>query len=108
MSKILDASCQAGIVTIAGTPIPGAVILSEGIGPSTGFAVIDADKVYYIAKTSPDLKTAMTNLNTILTQILAILTTLDGVTVSPGTAAPAIVATTLLNTQFGLTKELLK
>lgn len=47
--------------------MPQTTILSEGVGASSGVLVIDEDRKYYHAKTSPDLKAT-------LEQIIAALT----------------------------------
>lgn len=59
MSKILSATCQAGIVTADGVPVPGAVILGEGVGASSGALILDEARKVYVPKTSPDLKTTL-------------------------------------------------
>jgi hypothetical protein len=75
--KTLDATCQAGVVTSSGVPVAGAQILSEGVGPSTGILLLDEDKFYYIPKTSPDLKTTIEKLISILTELTTSLTLID-------------------------------
>ncbi len=55
MSKILEATCLAGVVTAKGVVIPGVEILSDGIGASSGILLIDEDKAYYIPESTPDL-----------------------------------------------------
>ena len=107
MPRAIAASCQASIVTVEGVPVPGAVILSEGISASSGFAIFDEDKVYYVAKTSPDLKAAMTALNSMIQNILTVLSSVDSSATS-GSNAAAIASIVVANTQFGLTKDLLK
>jgi hypothetical protein len=107
VSKVLEASCQAGVVTIEGQAVP-CEILSEGVGSSTGTAIIDEDKAYYIAKNSGDIKKAIEDLSSIIQQIEVILTALDAVTVSPGASAAAIAALTALRTTFSLTKDTLR
>ncbi len=73
MSKMLPASCVAGVVTVDGLPIPGAVILSQGVGPSTGVVVIDESTVTYVAMSSPDLKTALEKVITALEKTVTAL-----------------------------------
>lgn len=106
MPRAIAASCTAGVVTVDGFPVPGAVILSEGVSASTGYAIFDEDKIYYVAKTSPDLKSAITTLNSMVQKIATILSSLDGAL--SGSNAAAITALNVQNTQFGLTKDALK
>lgn len=63
MSKVLNASCKEGILTVDGVPVQGAIILSEGVGESEGIACIDERKIFYIAKTTPDLARTLDNLS---------------------------------------------
>lgn len=71
MSKCLAASCTSGIVTVAGLPVPGVTLLSQGTGQSTGFLIIDEDDLFYVAKTSGDLNTTLEKLIDALTQTKA-------------------------------------
>src|SRR5690606_10168795 len=71
MSRLLEATCAAGVVTVEGFPVPSAEILSGGVGPSEGFVILDGDKAYYVANTTPDLKTTLDKLTSALTAILA-------------------------------------
>lgn len=87
MSKLLEASCIAGVVTSEGVPVPSAEILSQGIGASTGFLILDGDKAYYVAKTSPDLDTTLGKVITALQQVVVALGILDAKPI--GTLAPA-------------------
>ena len=93
--------------------VVGAIILSEGVSQSQGYAIFDKDKVYYVAKTSPDLKTAITTLNNMLTEIINMFTAVDvGLASLSGVGGAAvntaaIIQLTLDNTSFGLTKDIL-
>ncbi len=70
MSKILDATANAlGVVSVDGLVLPGAVILSEGAAASEGLAVLDGENVWYLTKTSPDLKSTLDNLIDVLSQL---------------------------------------
>jgi len=77
LSKTILATCQNGIVTGDETPIDGAHIFSEGVAESEGVAILDADKVFYFAKTSPDLKTTLEKLIAVLGQISSGINSLD-------------------------------
>jgi hypothetical protein len=108
MIKVLQATCEGGVVTVEGQEITPDLILSEGVGASSGVLIIDADKSYYVAKTSPDLKSAITSLVAILDQAIVVLTTLDAGMVVPGGAAAGIATLTTLKTTFNTTKDNLK
>ncbi len=78
MSKVLQAACSGGIVTAEGVPVPLVEILCEGVGDSTGVLILDEDKAYYLAKTSPDLVTTLEKLLDSLQYISNALGALDG------------------------------
>lgn len=107
MSKILDATCLNSQVTVEGTVIE-AEIFSEGMKQSSGAALFEKDKVYYLTSNATDIKELIESLVIILNQIIIITTALDAVTLSPGSATAAITQLTLLKTQLDLTKENLK
>jgi len=108
MSSVLQATCEAGVVTVDGKEITPTLVLSEGVQSSQGVLIIDGDKSYYVAKTSLDLIAMIESLVEIITQVATVATTLDGVTVSPGTATAAITQLNLLKTQFEATKDQLR
>lgn len=93
MSKTLAATCNANVVLVDGLPLP-ATILSEGVAPSEGIVVLDESAAYYLAKTSPDLKTALEQTVAALAQAKTafdtIATTLTsiGAGMTGGTTAP--------------------
>lgn len=95
MAKIVQASCAAGIVTIQGIPLDEAEILSEGVGDSEGIAIIDEDKVYYVASSALDLKDGITKLSSMLTDIQTIITSIGAAMTGPTTAPPPTLATGL-------------
>lgn len=59
MTRSLSATCQGGQVKVDGVIVPEAVILSQGVGPSSGTLFIDGERAFYVAKTSPDLDKAL-------------------------------------------------
>lgn len=71
MSKILPATCVGGVVTADGIPLPGATIHSEGVAQSDGIAILDEDRADYIAKTTPDVKTLIEKMISVLDQVKA-------------------------------------
>lgn len=77
MSKVLSATCVNNKVNCESAEVPGVTILSEGVAASTGLLILEDDKKTYVAKTSPDLKTALTQLVSALTQTASALTAVD-------------------------------
>lgn len=114
MSKALAATCVGGVVSIAGTPIPGAVILSEGVGSSTGVAYLQDDKIYYVAKTTPDVKTLLEKVVSLLTELTTALTLIDAkptggvASATTPVAAVNIVNLTAISTQLTTLGAMLK
>jgi len=99
MSKVLDATCVGGIVKVGALPVPGTTILSEGIGASSGLLILDEDKKTYIAKTSPDLDSTLSNvidsldtLSEALNKIATTLTSIGANMTGPTTAPPGTLA----------------
>ncbi len=108
MSKILDASCVAQVVTVEGKPVATAVIQSQGTSASNGVLLMEGDKQTYIASNASDISDLITAIGTLIDQIIIISTTLDGVSTSPGTTTAAIANLGVLKTTFLLQKDLLK
>lgn len=112
MSKILEATCTAGVPYVGAIPIPTATILSKGIGPSTGIMILEEDKQTYIAKTSPDLETTLTKIASALGQIVTALTLIDAKPLGPLPPVPAAAANilqlTALQAELTALKEILK
>ncbi len=108
MSKILPAECEAGIVTIESHVITPATILSQGVKPSAGVALIDRDKVTYVTSNATDIKDLITNIGAVVDQIVLSLQALDLVTVSPGSAAALITLVSTLKATLVLQKDMLK
>lgn len=108
-TKMLDATCDAeGKVTAAGVVVPETTVLSEGKKASSGVLLIEGEKARYVASSATDIKDLITKLVEIIDQISTIATTLDGVTVSPGTATTAITQLGVLKTQLDQSKGVLK
>ncbi len=116
MSKVLNATCAAGVV-LAGEPIPGPVasaeILSKGIGPSTGILIMDKDKATYVTSNASDLESTLTTLASVLTDIATTLTSIGASMTGPTTAPPPTLAVdvakiTAAVVQINLLKAVLK
>lgn len=76
MSKVLAAQCVAGMVTagVPPLPLPTATILCQGVGPSTGFVILDEGDAYYVALTTPDVASVLTSLSSTMEQVTTALT----------------------------------
>lgn len=104
MSKILSATCQAGVVTVEGQPIPGTRILSEGVAASEGVFFLERDEPTYVAKTSGDLKTTLEAIASALGQLVTALTAIDAKPV--GVMPPAPVASAQITQLSALQTQL--
>lgn len=101
MSKVLEASCIGGVVSVQGVPVPGVILLSEGVANSDGILIVDEGKAYYLTNIGNDLDTALGKVIEALEKIGAALEkTVDSLTaidtaqyiiaVSGGSGAPAV------------------
>lgn len=102
MSKLLNATCTAGVVTADGLPVPGVEILSQGVAASTGFLILDEDRKYYVARTSPDLKSALDKLTLALNSITSAMSGVTSVLGALGGNPIAIAAITAQNSAAGV------
>ncbi len=88
MSKALAATCVAGIVSIGEFVLEDVEIFSEGVAASEGVVILDGDKAYYVAKTSPDLNSTLQQVLDALGGIKAALQDIaTGPVTSPGGSA---------------------
>jgi hypothetical protein len=117
MPRAVAATCVGNVVTIDDVPVPSATILSEGVTSSSGYAILDDDKIYYVAKTSPDLKTLIGNLVTVLGNIYDALNGLDTagflIAATAGVPSPPLQAANIalintMKTQLNTFKDALK
>lgn len=127
MSKMLAATCVAGVVTAGGVPVTVADVLSEGIGSSEGILFLDEYEAKYVAKTSPDLKSTLNHISSelgtisgTLNTIASALTAIGAGMAGPATAPPPTLPTSVasiatdvasliaLKAQVDLLKEALK
>jgi hypothetical protein len=93
MSKILSATCNSsGKVTADGVEVVGAIVLSEGKQASSGVAVLDGDKVWYLTSSATDIKTTIEKLSDSLTKIGNMLTAIGAGMTGPTTAPPPTLA----------------
>ncbi len=108
MSKMLDATCAGGVVSVAGVIVPTADILSQGVKDSDGVLMIDQDNAKYITSNATDIKDLIEGIVSIVEKMVEIATSLDAVTVTPGTAAANIALLTAMKTELDATKDNLK
>lgn len=113
MPRAIEATCVAGVVTAGALPVTSAAIQSEGIASSSGILLLDGDKAFYLAKTSPDLKTTLEKIASALGQIATTLTSIGAGMTGPTTAPPPtlaadVAALTVIQTQLSVLKEALK
>ncbi len=106
MSKLLEATCTAGVVTAESVPVPAADVLSEGNGPSSGVLLIDGEKAKYITSSASDVKALITNIVALVDALVVVATAHDALLGSTQTANLA--AVTVLRTSLDASKELLK
>ncbi len=90
-----DATCVGGVVSIGALPILGAIILSEGVGPSSGLLLLDGADFYYIANTTADLKSTIEKAVSALNTIGSTLTAIGAGMAGPATAPPPTLATSV-------------
>lgn len=104
--KIFNASCAAGIVTANGGIVPNCPILGEG-GVSSGYLVMAENKLVYLPKTTPDLKSLIGLIENLCDQISAI-TVLSASPGSPTSTPINSAAITAIKAQISILKSALK
>jgi Cu/Ag efflux pump CusA len=107
MARLIEASCEGGVVTVSGRTIT-AEILSQGVESSLGVVILDGDKAFYIANSHEDIKEVIEDVVGLIDQVQTVLTGLDGVTVSPGSQAAAIAQLGVLKDTFESKAEALR
>ncbi len=102
MSKILEASCVAGVVRVGALVVPGVAIFSEGVASSEGLLLLEGGEKFYISKTSPDLKTTLEQVVAALqaaadglNQVVISSTAIGAAMTGPTTAPPPTLAADL-------------
>lgn len=117
MSKVLEASCVAGVVRVQGFVIDNAIILSGGTGSSEGVLIVDEAAAYYVTANTSDLTATLEQVITALNQTVICLTSFDTrgflISADAGVPSPPAVAANISQvsaaaTQLGLIKEALK
>lgn len=104
MSRVVEATCEDGIVSFLGTQIEGVEVLSAGAGQSSGIMIIDGEKAYYVATNAGDLdftiqylidtiEDVASALQTVADTLTAIGTGMTGASTAPPGALPGNVTT---------------
>ncbi len=88
MVKVLPATYATGVVTADGLPVPGVTILCQGLGSSSGILILEGTQKTYVAKTSPDLDSALEQVITAIGKISDSLTSIAAAMTGPTTAPP--------------------
>ncbi len=95
MSNVLPAICAAEIVQVNALPVPGAVILSKGVGASTGILVLQDGATYYITSNALDLESTITKITDLITKLSTTFTHFAGSMAGAGTVPPPALAADL-------------
>jgi len=105
--RVFSATCVGGVVTANGLPVVGCPILGEGVGASSGYLVIAEGDLVYLPKTTPDVKSLITLIESLCDQIAAI--TVTPISLGAPTSVPInAAAITAIKTQITTLKTMLK
>jgi hypothetical protein len=72
--RIFNATCANNVVSVDGQVVPSCPVMGEG-GTSSGYLVISESDLFYLPKTTPDVKTLITTLESLIDKILAMTMT---------------------------------
>lgn len=86
MSRILPATCSAGVVQVENKPVT-ATILSQGVKQSSGVALLEKDTLTYVASNASDIADLISQL-TSLVQLLSDTLTAIGTGMTGSSTAP--------------------
>lgn len=84
--KIFNATCAAGVVTMNGLIVPNCPVMGEG-GSSSGYIVMAENKLFYLPKTTPDVKSFLTQIENLCGKLEGLCDKIAAITVI--CAAPA-------------------
>ncbi len=90
-TKLLEATCLAGVVTAEGVPVPAAEVLSEGVAQSSGVLLIEGDKAKYLVSNASDIKDLLTQINAALDTVAGAISTVAGALTAINAAIPTAV-----------------
>ncbi len=105
MSKILDASCVAQIVTVDGKPVATALIQSQGTKSSDGVLLMEGDKQTYVTSNASDIKDLISQVTDLIQLVSDTFTAIGTGMTGPTTAPPGTLPTSI--TQLATIKSLL-
>lgn len=114
MSKVLQATCDAqGVVKVAGTTVPNALVLSEGKQASQGALFLNGEEKSYLPSSASDIKTVIEKLSSSLEKIANILTSIGAGMTGATTAPPPTLVTdvaevTAIKAELDALKDALK
>ena len=112
MTKALDASCVAGVVTHNGMPVLGTNIMSAGVGASNGLLILEGSEKYYVAIPTDDLKAILDLIGSLAdavsTGIIGTHSTVAGVNAVVDVAAALTVSMTAIKAQATALKAVLR
>lgn len=88
MTKMLDATCEAGVVKVADLAVE-CTILTQGTAASSGILFLNEGRAYYVATNTTDIETFLAKVSSALTSISGALTALVG---GPWSGPPPVIA----------------
>lgn len=83
--KIFNATCSGSVVTVNSRVVPNCPIMGEG-GSSSGYVVMAENKLFYLPKTTPDVKTFLTQIENLCGKLETLCDTIAAITVTCATA----------------------
>ncbi len=93
MSKMIDGTCSAHVVTADGIAVEGVEVLSQGTKSSTGVVLLQEDKAKYITSNATDIHDLIAQLSDLIQLVSdtfsAIGTGMTGPTTAPPASLPA-------------------
>ncbi len=92
--KILNATLTGGFVTVAGLPVPNCPVHGEG-GNSSGYLLIAEGKFFYLPKTTPDVKSFLTQIENLCGKLEGLCDKIAAITVT--CALPSMPSSTPIN-----------
>jgi hypothetical protein len=107
MARVFQGECESDSVKIEGLEVE-ATILSKGKGESQGLALIDGEKVVYLASSFKDIEDLIDKMGEILDQVVTCLSGIDGATNAPGAQAANIAQVTAKKAELLQLKEVLR
>lgn len=89
--RIFNATCTAGIIRVNNLIVASCPNLGEG-GTSTGYLLIAENTLFYLPKTTPDVKSFLTQIENLCTKLEGLCDKIAAITVtcaSPGSPSSA-------------------